>query len=769
MNKPVKIALLSVLGLFLLILGAAAVFVATFDPNDYKQLIAKEVQKATGRTLLLSGNVELSVFPWIGIATGPLSLSNPEGFTENNFLQAENAELHAQLRPLFNKELFIEKVVITRPAIALERNKQGAENWVFAKDKTADKKTALPASEPAPTIPDAATGSGLAAFSIQAVEVTDATVSYTDRQTGESYSASDINLTTGALAPGEATEVAFRALWGVTEPDIKGSISINTTLSADNTFSVIEAKGTQTRIVASGAMFPQGDADLTLNTDIRFDMNTNQLAVKNIDASLWDISLKGNVELNTERTTYKADILLQSPLQETLQKLGIKPPSAEAVPALELVTQLEGSAQTVKIPKLNAKLGDTTFSGKAALDIARTAYNAEFALQSPLRNTLNTLGIALDMPAEALAAFELKAQAEGTAKTVKINRLNGKLDDTTFYGSALVADISRPDINLQFNADKLNLDRYLVPSKEGTESEEAKTQARKEPADQTSNAPLSPEARKRLQQLKLHATIKLGQLQAKGFSATHMLVHAKADNGVLSIDPLSLSAYGGAISNKASIDVKPQKPLLTSSLTVSDVQVEEPLTILAEKKVLSGILNTSLNITGSGLQWPELASSLQGKGALELTQGVVHGVQIIPKEASSHLRDGSQVQRLDKAAKQQRFDSLTATVNIKDGKATNDDMLLSSYDLKGTGAGWADLAADKVDYEARLQVTGLPVIPVKITGSLTKPNYGLDARQFTQNILKGIGNLLKAPAETGVDTIEDVGGLLKQMFGRPKK
>jgi AsmA protein len=203
------------------------------------------------------------------------------------------------------------------------------------------------------------------------------------------------------------------------------------------------------------------------------------------------------------------------------------------------------------------------------------------------------------------------------------------------------------------------------------------------------------------------------------------------------------------------------------ALHVSGLQVEQPVTVLAGRKLLSGILQTRINVQGKGLQWAALAPSLSGNGSVSLTEGVVHGVQIVPAEASSHLRQESQVKRLDKAARQQRFDSLTGTFDIVSGRVTNNDMKLTSYDLSGTGAGWADLPSGTVNYQARLHVTGLPVIPVSITGPLAAPSYGLDVAGFTGNILKGVGNLLKKPADTGIETLEDVGGLLRQMFGRP--
>ena len=47
-------------------LAGAATLLATFDPNDYKDRIATEVKKATGRDLAFNGDIRASFFPVLG-------------------------------------------------------------------------------------------------------------------------------------------------------------------------------------------------------------------------------------------------------------------------------------------------------------------------------------------------------------------------------------------------------------------------------------------------------------------------------------------------------------------------------------------------------------------------------------------------------------------------------------------------------------------------------------------------------------------------------
>jgi len=58
--------------------AAIAIFLF-FDPNDYRDRIAEEVRRKTGRDLVIEGDLELSFFPWFAINIGKTSLSNAPG------------------------------------------------------------------------------------------------------------------------------------------------------------------------------------------------------------------------------------------------------------------------------------------------------------------------------------------------------------------------------------------------------------------------------------------------------------------------------------------------------------------------------------------------------------------------------------------------------------------------------------------------------------------------------------------------------------------
>ncbi|MDH3749312.1 MAG: AsmA family protein, partial [Gammaproteobacteria bacterium] len=59
-----------ILGIVAVLVIAAIAFVLLFDPNDFREDIAAEVQRKTGRELVIEGDLELSLFPWLAINVG---------------------------------------------------------------------------------------------------------------------------------------------------------------------------------------------------------------------------------------------------------------------------------------------------------------------------------------------------------------------------------------------------------------------------------------------------------------------------------------------------------------------------------------------------------------------------------------------------------------------------------------------------------------------------------------------------------------------------
>ena len=122
------------------LLGVALVVVwLTVNPNNYKGRISAAVKESTGRELKLTGDIKLSVFPWVALELGPASLGNPPGFGEEPFLSLTHASVRVKLLPLLSKRLEVGRIEIDGLDLRLRKNAQGKGNWEGAESTASAK------------------------------------------------------------------------------------------------------------------------------------------------------------------------------------------------------------------------------------------------------------------------------------------------------------------------------------------------------------------------------------------------------------------------------------------------------------------------------------------------------------------------------------------------------------------------------------------------------------------------------------------------------
>lgn len=127
-----KILLITLLGLVALVLLAAVgigAFLTAVNPNDYKSYFSQAVHKATGRQLVFEGDIELAIFPELGLKTGGLILRDVEGFGAEPFVTVKGAVVRVALEPLLENRLVVEEVSLTSPTVKLAVDGKGVKNW----------------------------------------------------------------------------------------------------------------------------------------------------------------------------------------------------------------------------------------------------------------------------------------------------------------------------------------------------------------------------------------------------------------------------------------------------------------------------------------------------------------------------------------------------------------------------------------------------------------------------------------------------------------
>jgi AsmA protein len=128
-----KIAI--VIGIIVIVLVAAVgIFVATFNPNDYRGTVQSKLEQQLDRKVTL-GNMELGLFP-LRFKVFNLAVADDQKFGTRPFIQTQELSVSVKLMPLLSKSVQIDSLSLDRPNVELIKNAQGVWNFATLGQKT---------------------------------------------------------------------------------------------------------------------------------------------------------------------------------------------------------------------------------------------------------------------------------------------------------------------------------------------------------------------------------------------------------------------------------------------------------------------------------------------------------------------------------------------------------------------------------------------------------------------------------------------------------
>ena len=368
----------------LILFGLLAAYLSfVFDPNDYRERIAQEAEKATGRKLAIDGDLSLSVFPWVGVEIGEASLGNAPGFGDAPFASVGQVEVRARLMPLLRSEIEVARVVLRDLKLDLVVDEKGRTNW----DDLAGGGKA-PASE-APSAPAAKGARAVAGLVVSGVQVDSARVSYTDRQAKTRYVIDKLDLKTGEVRPGSRFPLDLGFDVAVSEPELAGRVDVAGKVLFELAGPVADIEDFSLRFKGKGEALPGGSADVALSGKLALDLAAGTAAVNGLELSAYGVKARGSFAARNLSDTPAITGALEVPTLDPaaiMAALGIEAPKA-ADPAVlkraSLKTRVEASPTSAALRDLTVVLDDSTLTGEVAVaDFAKQALRFDLALDS---------------------------------------------------------------------------------------------------------------------------------------------------------------------------------------------------------------------------------------------------------------------------------------------------------------------------------------------------------------------------------------------------
>ncbi len=399
MSKPIKI-LLSILAVIILSI-VIAIFTLPFfiNPNNFKPEVIAAVKNNTGRDLTLTGDIKISLFPWTGVSTGKMTLSNAIGFQEKTFASLEESAIKINLLPLFLNKIEIDQVIIKGLTLNLEKNSQGINNW---DDLTRSNVTNVkPLSPIANNNKPEATNNGLTLLAINGVAIENAVINWKNQRSGKILLIKDININSNKFAYDEPVTVDLSLMAMSPETNWTESIKLRTGLTVNQALTSLALDHSdlqlKTIIKANNNEDKSILAALTIN-NVAMDRTKQSLNVSGLKLTSQDMSLSAEIAGNTNNSKFS----FQGPI--TIAPFNLR----------NVLNQLD-----IKVPALQ----DEKALSKAA------------------------------------ATFNLLV----TNDAADLQNISLTLDGTQIKGSTTITDFSKPAITFNLASDNMDLDPYLAP------------------------------------------------------------------------------------------------------------------------------------------------------------------------------------------------------------------------------------------------------------------------------------------------------------------
>ena len=365
MAKPFKIFLWIVGGFFALVVIAAVALPLILNPNNYKDDAAKATRDATGRELTINGDIDLTIFPWLGASIKDVALANAPGFGPEPFAQVAEINVGVRLMPLLTgKRVEISKVRIDGIALNLAKNADGTDNWSdLAKGEGEPTPGTREQPAPAPQGPPMA-------FSVGGVEIRNATFSYTDKQSGAAWRIANLAVETGAIEMGDPIDVTIGFIVNSARPQLESDVKIAFRALTDVDRQVHEIRDLKIDTDSKGPAVPGGSQKASVRGNARYDGKSGTFAFSDGVLAAAGLSLTATLQgegLNGDAPKLGGKIATNTfnPKELAASFGAALPPTADpkALTQASFAASIAGDPDNARLENLTLKLDQTTATG----------------------------------------------------------------------------------------------------------------------------------------------------------------------------------------------------------------------------------------------------------------------------------------------------------------------------------------------------------------------------------------------------------------------
>ncbi|HEX7386058.1 MAG TPA: AsmA family protein [Castellaniella sp.] len=672
MNVWLKRILFGLVVALIIAVVGLAIFLLTFNPNAYKSKLEDLVYARYGRTLTIQGDIELSLFPRIGLSVKDVSLSDRG--SKDLFVSVDGARFAVAIWPLLSNQLVVDHVSISGLKAWVVRDAKGHFNF----DDLLGDRRALAHPIPQAHALTGAVAAPLVAggsdsdlnIDIAGLELKGGQIHYQDLRDGLNTTLTDIEANTGRVTYDQPFDVALKAVFKGDDPIQDAKLNAQALFRLNPGGRGYSAQKINVQI--TGRLGNLNKAQATLKGNLSYDGRAHRFSAANLDLAVaGDIvgahpiqglqaSLSAgqlhldarNAELKISKLSLRAtgkdqgsalDVALDAPA------LSISPDSAQGDPVTGTFkwTGDDTLAASLKFEGLSGNASEWQFKS-VGLDgnLTQGKRLLRLKLTSPLiwnhalrKGALTAIKGDVAVQDQALPQGGYEAPMIGSVHMDLIQDvleadLNAVVDGGQAAFKAKATHLDKPHVDFSLSTEKLDLNRWLpvaapvVAVADQKKPAAAKSDDKPKPKAEAVVAPAAPAGLTRLdwsflKGLDAQGTVKIGDLRVRDVQLTRVQAQVAAQKGVLSVSNLAAQLYQGTLSGNMSAAMD---QALTLKLSLDKVAVAPLIQALAARGVLSGQGSAHLDLQAQGASLPALEKSLSGQASWQIRDGAVYGV-----------------------------------------------------------------------------------------------------------------------------------------------
>ena len=294
--RLLRILLAAVLFLAVLAGGGLFLFSRYLDSQSFRTQLVERLSAAAGRKLVLGGELDVSIYPLLGLEAWDISLGNPPGYGDAPFIHVDHLVLGLSLGALLDKRVDLSTVIVEGAQVRLVLLPDGHGNW----EGWGSPEPEAPAVETAaPPVQEPAVG--LPPVLIRGLAVSGAAVRFEDRASGEVFESSKMSVRTGRIVPGEPVAFSLESGLGWENMGLDAKALFSGKMITDfGGESAALFQGASLQLDVTGGLLPKGGRAVLL-ADVDFDYKAGDLSLHDFRMKTLGLQLSGSV---TARNLY---------------------------------------------------------------------------------------------------------------------------------------------------------------------------------------------------------------------------------------------------------------------------------------------------------------------------------------------------------------------------------------------------------------------------------------------------------------------------------